>query len=32
MHRGHIEPAHLLDVDVAGRSAFVCSRCGEVFD
>lgn len=36
LHRGNVHPAHEieeeLDVDVGGRSAFVCNYCGEVIE
>jgi len=32
MHRGNVKPAHVIDEEIDGLSAFVCSRCGEVND
>lgn len=32
LHRGNVQPAHELDVDVTGRSAFECNYCGAVVD
>lgn len=31
-HVGNVEPAHAIEEEIKGRSAFVCSRCGEVIE
>lgn len=31
-HHGHMEPAHEIDREITGLSAFVCTRCGAVVE